>query len=612
MTTEAEAQAGRSRARELQRLTEQLSSAATPQDIGRLTGTTAAALLEADACGVYVRSSSDPEVLEALHTTGVPGEAVDRFRRVRIRPGRPMSDAVLSGTPVWLEDADEWRRRYPQEASAGVSGGLQACACLPLRVDDQDIGAAVFRFREPRVFGPAEREFLVAVASLCGQALDRARLYAAEKQARSVAERERDRMTFLARASQLMEAPLSVEERLQRLADLAVTGIADWAAVHLVRGDRVEQVAVAHLDPAKVTFVEELERRYPSDPEAPGSALQVTRSGKPVVTTDVPDEMLVASAVDATHLELIRALGLRSAIVVPLQVRGRSLGALTLVHAESRRRFVADDLTFVGQLAATAALALDNAALYEQQRMIARTLQTALLPSELPDVPGLSCAGRYLPPSPELTGVYVGGDLYDVHEDDERGRWTLTVADVCGKGPHAAILTALIRHTVHAEVRHGLEPAAVLHRVNAAMRRHNGPDRYRFATMVHASMTLDTDGVALTLVSGGHPPGLVLRGARVEVVDAPGRLVGVFPDLHLTEVETRLSPGDSLVLYTDGVIEARGPKGYYGSERLEALVASLAGASADAIADAILDEVSAFQQGQLRDDVAVLVVQAQR
>jgi serine phosphatase RsbU (regulator of sigma subunit) len=188
----------------------------------------------------------------------------------------------------------------------------------------------------------------------------------------------------------------------------------------------------------------------------------------------------------------------------------------------------------------------------------------------------------------------------------------VTVADVCGKGPHAAVLTALIRHTVHAEVRHGLGPAAVLQRVNSAMRRHNGSDRYRFATMVHASLTLDPHGVAVTLVSGGHPPGLVLRGDRVEVVDAPGRLIGVFPDLHLAEVETRLSPGDSLVLYTDGVTEARGPQGFYGSARLEALVASLAGASADAIADAVLAEVSAFQHGQLRDDVALLVVQAQR
>ncbi|HWN28375.1 MAG TPA: SpoIIE family protein phosphatase, partial [Actinomycetospora sp.] len=484
-------------------------------------------------------------------------------------------------------------------------------------------GAVVFSFHRPRAFGPGEREFLTAVASLCAQALERARLYAAEHEARAVAERERDRMAFLAQASSLMEAPLSVEERLRQLGDLVVEGVADWSAVHLVRGARVERVTVAHLDPAKVAFVEELERRYPPDPDAPGGAIEVARSGVPVVMSDVPDELLVASARDATHLELIRAIGLRSAIVVPLLVRGRSLGALTLVHAESGERFTDEDLTFVGQLAATAALALDNAALYEQQRLVARTLQTALLPSELPEVPGVSCAGRYRPPSPDLTDVYVGGDLYDVHEDAERGRWALTVADVCGKGPEAAALTALIRHTVHAEVGHGLGPAEVLRRVNAAMLRHRGGNRARFATMAHAAISVDAAGVAVSLVNGGHPPAVILRhgaqrscraggetlrGDRVEWLDVPGTLVGVYPDVDLDEVRVRLDPGDALLLYTDGVTEARGPDGWFGSERLASLVASLAGASADEIADGVLTAVTDFQGGRLRDDVALLVV----
>ncbi len=417
-------------------------------------------------------------------------------------------------------------------------------------------------------------------------------------------------MSFLAQASQLLEAPLSVEERLRRLADFAVTGIADWSAVHLLRGTHVERVAVAHIDPAKVAFVEELERRYPPDPEAPGGAIDVARTGVPVVMPEVPDELLVASAVDETHLELIRAIGLRSAIVVPLSIRGRSLGALTLVHAESGERFTDDDLTFVGQLATTAALALDNAALYERQRTVARTLQTALLPTCLPDVPGVRCAGRYRAPSPDLTDVYVGGDLYDVHEDPERGRWALTVADVCGKGPQAAAMTALIRHTVHAEVGHGLGPADVLRRVNTAMLRDHDVGRARFATLVHAELTVGTDAVAVTLVNGGHPPALVLRGDRVESVVVPGTLLGVYPDPSLTEAGVRLAPGDTLLLYTDGVTEARGPHGLYGPERLEALLASLAGGSADDIADGILAEVSDFQDGRLRDDVALLVVQA--
>ncbi len=600
----------RSRAREFQRLTEQLSSAPTPTDIGRLTATVAAALIGADACAVYARVEG-ADVVESLYHAGWPGETVQQFRRLPLQRGRPLSDAVLDGRPVWIEDVEQWRTRYPEMAPAGVGEGHQATACLPLRVEDRDLGAAVFSFFEARTFDLAEREFLLAVAALCAQALDRARLYAAELVARAAAERERDRMSFLAQASQLMEAPLSVEERLRQLADLTVKGVADWSAVHLVRGTHVERVAVAHLDPAKVAFVEELERRYPPDPDAPDGAIEVARSGVPVVMEDVPDELLAASAQDETHLELIRAIGLRSAIVMPLMVRGRSLGALTLVHAESGERFTADDLTFVGQLATTAALALDNAALYEKQRMVARTLQTALLPAELPDVPGVRCAGRYRPPSPDLTDVYVGGDLYDVHEDPERGRWALTVADVCGKGPQAAALTALIRHTVHAEVGHGFGPAEVLRRVNAAMLRNHG-GRGRFATMVHASLTVEPTGVVVALVNGGHPPGLVLRGGRVESIPVPGTLLGVYPDLNLTEVRVPLAPGDTLVLYTDGVTEARGPDDFYGAERLEALLASFAGQSPDVIVDGILAEVSDFQNGRLRDDVALLAVGVQR
>lgn len=601
----------RSRTAGFQQLTEQLSRALTPADIGRLTATTAATLIGADACAAYSRRDGS-EVLEALHHHGWPGHTPERFAQVPLRRGRPMSDCVLTGEPIWLEDAEQWRARYREMAPIGVSEGHQACACLPLRVEDRDLGAVVFSFYRPRAFDPAEREFLVAVAALCSQALDRARLYAAEHQARATAERERDRMAFLAQASRLMEAPLSVEERLRQLADLAVKGVADWSAVHLVRGSRVEKVTVAHLDPAKVEFVERLEQRYPPDPEARGGPLEVARTGVPVVHPEVPDELLVESAVDATHLELIRSVGMRSAIVVPLLVRGRSLGALTLVHAESGERFGEEDLTFVGQLAAIAALALDNAALYEQQRLVARTLQAALLPAELPEVPGVSCAGRYRPPSPELTDVYVGGDLYDVHEDEERGRWALTVADVCGKGPEAAALTALIRHTVHAEVRHGFGPSEVLRRLNAAMLRHHGPARARFATIVHAVMTVDPTGATITLVNGGHPPGLVLRHDAAEWLEVPGTLVGVYPDLDLTEVEVRLGPGDLLLLYTDGVTEARGPEGWFGPDRLASLVTSLADAPADAVADGVLDAVSDFQDGRLRDDVALLVVRVHR
>ncbi len=596
------------RAGALQRLAGELLGATTPAAIGALVVTTAADLLGADAVTSYSRV--DAETLEVLHATGWPAELVEPYRRLEIRPGRPLSDAALLRRPVWLEDAEQWRCRYPDMAPVGTAGDMQASACLPLIVEDRDLGAVVFSFARPRTFSPDEREFLMAVTALCAQGLDRARLLVAERAARAEAERRLGLMTFLSRTTRLMEAPLSVEQRLQQLADLAASEIADWCAVHLIRGDDVHQVAVAHSDPAKVAFVAQLEQRYPPDPEADGGPIQVSRSGESAFFPEIPDELLAAAAVDDEHLALIRSIGMRSAVIVPLAVRGRRLGAVTLVHAESERQFDRNDLAFAEQLAANAAVALDNARLYENQRRTAHTLQAALLPTGLPTVAGLRLAAHYRAQTEESSDVHVGGDLYDVVEGADADHWGFVVADVCGKGAEAAALTALIRHTVRAELGHGLGPAEVLERLNAAMLRETGGRAGRFATVAHGQLTLTADGATVRLANAGHPPPLVLRDGRVTPVDNPGTLLGVYPDVQLAAVEIELRRGEMMVLYTDGVTEARGVDGFYGAERLARLVGSVEHPSAAAVADRLLADVEGFQRGVLRDDVAILVVEA--
>jgi serine phosphatase RsbU (regulator of sigma subunit) len=597
------------RAGALQRLTGRLAGAATPEEIARLAVTDAADLLGASGAGVFSRTGA---TLTALHSTGWEAEIRQRHRQIPLRRGRPLSDAVLSGAPVWLEDAQQWQDRYPEMAATGTSGGFEATACLPMRVEDRDVGALVFSFRTPRPFSPDERAYLEAVTALCAQALDRARLLVAERDARAAAERQLDRMTFLARAGRLLEAPLAVEQRLRRLAELAVPEIADWCAVHLVRDHHVEQVVVAHADPEKVAAVARMQERYPPDPDAPTGAIHVSRTGRASYFPEVPDELLVQSAVDEEHLALARSIGIRSVVIVPLLVRGHSLGALTLVHAESGRRFDGVDLAFAEQLAAGAAVALDNARLYEQQRSIAETLQAALLPSALPVAPGLRMAARYRPQSDEGSGIQVGGDLYDVVATPKPGCWAFVMADVCGKGPRAAALTALIRHTLRAEIGHDLAPAAALHRLNRAMLLAAAAEPARFATVVLGRLDVDPGGATVTLASGGHPPALVRRGAgvRVEPVVAPGTLLGVYADIELAEVTVRLGRGDMMLLYTDGLTEARGVDGFYGTDRLTRLLASSTAGSADALADELLDDVVAFAGGPLRDDVAVLVLEA--
>jgi serine phosphatase RsbU (regulator of sigma subunit) len=593
----------------LQRLAAELAQAGSSAEIARLAVTAGAELSEADAAAVYVHPVGSG-ALELVHARGWPPEAVQRFGRVVLQAGRPLSDSVLNRVPVWLEDPEQWRARYPAVAEVGTSHGYDATACLPLMMEDRVVGALAYSFAQPRPLPPAEREYLEAVAAVCAQALDRVRLSAAERAVQAASERQLRWMTFLARVGPLLEAPLSVEQRLQRLADVAAAEIADWCAVHLVRNDRVEQVAVAHADPQKVAFVARLQQRYPPSPATPGGAVEVSRTGKASYMPDISDELLVEAGVDPEHLELIRSIGMRSAVVVPLLVRGRSLGALTLVQAESGRRFDQTEIAFVQQLGSSAALALDNARLYEQRRHVADTLQTALLPTSLPEVPGLRLAARYQPCSVDEAGIAVGGDFYDVIATARPGRWAVTIGDVCGKGPAAAALTAMLRHTVRSEVRHGYGPKQVLRRLNAAILHDSAERVARFATVVHAHVQTDPSGADVAVVNAGHLPPLVLRQDRVETVHAPGSLLGVYPDVDLTQQDVRLDAGDALVLHTDGITEARGSERFYGEERLRAVVSSCAGHCADAIADAVLGGVSEFDGGRHSDDIALVVVQA--
>jgi GAF domain-containing protein len=174
-----------------------------------------------------------------------------------------------------------------------------------------------------------------------------------------------------------------------------VPEIVDWCGIHVVddAGD-LKLVAVAHADPDKEALAWRLDERYPTDPDAPTGVPAVVRSGSTEVTTGVTEEMLAAAAVDAEHLEIIRGLGIREAIVAPLRARGRILGAVTFVAAESGRSLTRDDVDLVEELARRAGLSVDNARLYTERSAIAHTLQAELLPARLPVIPGVRVAVR--------------------------------------------------------------------------------------------------------------------------------------------------------------------------------------------------------------------------
>lgn len=295
------------------------------------------------------------------------------------------------------------------------------------------------------------------------------------------------------------------------------------------------------------------------------------------------------------------------AIAAPITSgEGAELGTLALAF-RGPRVFTPPETEFLLALARQAGLALDRTRLYEDRAYVARKLQEGLLPDRLAEIPGMEAAVVYESIS---GGGEVGGDFYDLFEGAP-DRWLACVGDVCGKGTEAAVITGLARHTVRAIGRTSSSPAEVLGFLNGALRRHTAVAS--FCTVGCASIAARPGGgFDVQVSSGGHPFPLLLRAdGALEEVEVIGTMLGVSDVPDLTEVSLALAPGDALVLYTDGVTDARRVGGErFGDERLLAAVRGAAGLDADGIADAVESAVRTHLPGQSADDRAVVVLRA--
>ena len=190
--------------------------------------------------------------------------------------------------------------------------------------------------------------------------------------------RAAERLKLLARAGEILGGSLDYQVTLSAVAQLAVPALADWCSVEVVEEGQPRRVTVTHVDPAKVKWAEEINERYPPDPTVDSGVYKVLRTGQPDLINDVTDEMLVMAAKDPDHLRLLRDLGLRAALTVPLTSRGRTLGAIVLVTAESGRRFDEADVALALDLGARAGVAVENARLYHRSRENEERLRLAL------------------------------------------------------------------------------------------------------------------------------------------------------------------------------------------------------------------------------------------
>lgn len=402
-------------------------------------------------------------------------------------------------------------------------------------------------------------------------------------------------VAFLAEASQLLASSLDYAETMQSVADLVVPNRADWCTINVIgRDGNIRRLAAAHANPIMLPRLHEMLDSFPHDPEADTGVPRVIRTGEPLLFPVVPQELLEDTANDPDYLALTQELRISSCIIVPLEARGAVVGTMSLISTDhNRRRYGDTDLALARELGRRAGLAIDNSRLFTDRAYLAEALQRLLLPESLPDVPGLSLAARYVA---ARHATDVGGDFYDV-VDGPDGNWYFIVGDVQGKGPDAATLIGLARHTVRVAAMRGDAPAQVLHTLNRALL--SAPTD-RACTAACVSVRPGNGKVEVAVARAGHPPPVLLEpAASWSAIEPAGMLLGLM-EAQLEEATLTLAPGQSLVLYSDGV--------FHRDLRDEHLVydraAQIATHGAEAIADAMLGE-----DGDREDDVTVLVLQ---
>ena len=329
------------------------------------------------------------------------------------------------------------------------------------------------------------------------------------------------------------------------------------------------------------------------------TARSITAASRATVGIVAPDPRLrPLTATSPTRLDSGEPAPARLAAV--LKARDRELGMIDVVD-HAGRQFSPRDEAILTQLAQLASVAITNAQLYERERTIARTLQRSLSPGALPAVTGLSAAVRFHPAG---EGIELGGDFYDLFAARDGG-WTALIGDVQGKGPDAAAVTALARHTMRAAAAYENRPSGVLALLHRALRDQHAE---RFCTVAYAHLRVAGGSIALELACGGHPLPLVVHpDGRVEPVGRLGTLLGSDIEPLLTDVAVQLGAGEVLVLYTDGVTEVRRRRReVFGHRELVALLETCGGLPPDAVADRVEGAVMTASEGRLRDDVAIL------
>jgi PAS domain S-box-containing protein len=414
--------------------------------------------------------------------------------------------------------------------------------------------------------------------------------------------RRRRAQEFLVAASRLLDTSLDPEETARTIVSTAVPELAEICLIDFRRPDGWYGDSVAAgKDPEMATRLERIRRESPLDPGGEHPVAQVLRLNQPMIWRDLkaPDVVDKVSQ-NSEHLQLMRDAGYNSAAVVPLLARGRTLGALSFLHAHGDLRYDSGDLEFLAELGERAALALDNARLYRERDRVAKSLQRGLRPPRPADVPGLGISVVF---EAAGEGIEVGGDLYDVLPTDD-GCWVL-VGDVAGKGSTAAGVSVAVRHSVRGLTREIDSPDEVLSRVNELLLA--GDTLNDFATAMLARLQRRGPDWDLTIASAGHPAA-VLVGPDASELLGGGSVLGAWQEAAVECHKRTIGAGETLALYTDGWLEAGPVTTHQGPETFAEMTQALSGLEIDEMTERLRVDAVNRSAGTLRDDLVVLAI----
>jgi serine phosphatase RsbU (regulator of sigma subunit) len=549
-------------------------------------------LVSCDCVGIYLLEGGRLELAAGRGLEGDHLRVAERLLELALGPFRARGMVVV-------EDA-AWDLRFAPVRNAAAEAGIELAVAVPLIVHEELIGLMAAYLPRGRWLSESETGLLAALAVQLGVVVQNARLHERTKtlgeerqQALRAEQQTARRLRALSEISGSFAESLDFDTTLRALARTAVEALQVDAAVVRVPDERGELLITQAFEAADERLAGPLESALslparidalPSDRRAP-----------------IRLDAVRATELGAGHEILAPFLERGStAAIVPISSPEELLATLTLVSIDQARPISEAALETALPLAAQAALALDKARLSQQQRQFFDTMQRSLLPASVPEIPGLEIGHLY----EASARLDIGGDVYDLMTLPD-GRLAAVIGDVTGHGIDAAADMAMMKFLFRSLAREHSRPGDFLAHANEVVMGEIAPGK--FVTMAY--LIIDLSRAVVACAAAGHPsPRLVRPDGTVSTLPAGGLALGVESGQEYGDVEQRFPPGAAVVLYTDGVVEARRAGEMYGEERLDALLARRAALPADELARAILADCRQFAGGELDDDAAVVVL----